>query len=77
MFVLGFSAILARWPHLCVNTVKPVLSDHIKQDIFLDVPTGGCLLLYESSAESSCMIFSAQLSFSNKQPPVNSDFHVT
>ena len=32
---------------------KPVLSDHIKQDIFLAIQTGGCLLLYESSAESS------------------------
>ena len=31
------------------NTVKPVLSDHIKQDF----KTGGCLLLHESSAESS------------------------
>ena len=25
-------------------TVKPVLSDHIKQDIFLAFITGGCLL---------------------------------
>ena len=33
-------------------TVKPVLSDHIKQDIFLAFQTGGCLLLHESSAES-------------------------
>ena len=31
-----------------------MLSDHIKQDIFLAFQTGGCLLLYESSAESSC-----------------------
>ena len=35
-----------------VNTVKPVLSDHIIQDIFLAFQTGGCLLLHESSAES-------------------------
>ena len=34
-----------------------MLSDHIKQDIFLAFQTGGCLLLYESSAESSCMSF--------------------
>ena len=36
--------------HTC--TVKPVLSDHIKQDMFLTFQTGGCLLLHESSAES-------------------------
>ena len=40
-----------------VVQVKPVLSDHIKQEIFLAFQTGGCLLLYESSAESSCMSF--------------------
>ena len=37
------------------GSVKPVLSDHIKQDIFLAFQTGGCLLLPESSAEGSCM----------------------
>ena len=37
--------------------VKTVLSDHIKQDISLAFQTGGCLLLYASSAESSCMSF--------------------
>ena len=36
------------------NTIKPVLSDHIKQDIFLAFQTGCCLLLNKSSAESSC-----------------------
>ena len=41
-------------------TVKPVLNDPIKQDIFLAFQSGGCLLLHESSAESS---------YSNKQPP--------
>ena len=51
-----------------VGTVKPALSDHIKQDIFLAFQTGGCLLLHESSSEAH--------SFSNKQPPVNSDCHV-
>ena len=65
------------------NTVKPVLSNHIKQDIFLAFQTVGCLLLHESSAGSSFLLmlmqeFSALLSFSNKQPPVsNNDFHVT
>ena len=39
------------------NTVKPVLRDLIKQGIFLAFQTGGCLLLYESSAESSSMSF--------------------
>ena len=43
------------------DTVKPVLGDHIKLDIFLAFQTGGCLLLNESY----------------KQPPVNSDVHVT
>ena len=33
-------------------TVKPVSSDHIKQDIFLAFQTGGCLLLRER-----CMTF--------------------
>ena len=37
-----------------ILTVKPVLSDHIQQDIFLFCffQTGGCLLLQESSAEA-------------------------
>ena len=38
-------------------TVQPVLSDHIKHCIFSAFQTGGCLLLHESSAESSCMSF--------------------
>ena len=33
------------------------LSNHIKQDICLAFQTGGCLLLHESSAESSCRSF--------------------
>ena len=36
------------------DTVNPVLSDHIKQDKCLAFQEGGCLLLYESSTESSC-----------------------
>ena len=31
--------------------------DHIRQDIFLAFQTGGCLLLHESCAESSCRSF--------------------
>ena len=38
--------------HLLSYTVKPVLSDHIKQGIFLAFKTGGRLLLHESSAEA-------------------------
>ena len=46
---------------LVFYTVKPVLSDHIKQDMFLAFQKGcclllheiSCLLLHESSAESS------------------------
>ena len=49
------SYILAQAPFL--DTVKPVLSDYIKLSIFLAFQTGGCLLLNESSAESSCMSF--------------------
>ena len=42
------------------SIVKPVLSDHIKQNIFLAFQTGGYLLLHESSAESSCTPFIQQ-----------------
>ena len=44
----------------CVYTIKLVLSEHIKQDIFLAFQAGGCLLLHESSAESSCGTFIQQ-----------------
>ena len=54
----------------CKATVKPLFSDHKEQDIFLCFQTDGYFLLYESSTE-----ISALLSFSNKQPPVNSDVH--
>ena len=46
--------------------VKPVFSNHIKQDIFLAYQTGGCLLLHESSAQSSTL-----LSFSNVHVTLN------
>ena len=60
------------------DTVKPVISDHIKQDIFLAFRTGGCFLLHESSAEKLIMHeLSALLSFSKKQPHVISNFYVT
>ena len=39
------------------STVKPMFSDHIKQDIFSTAQTGGYLLLHESSTESSHMSF--------------------
>ena len=48
----------------CVK--RPYTTRHI-----LAFQTGGCFLLHESSAKSSAL-----LSFSQKQPPVNSDFHV-
>ena len=58
---------------LLLFLVKHVIINHIKQDIFLAFQTGGCLLLHESSAESSCLLLhessaelSALLSFSNK-----------
>ena len=40
------------WCGQNLDVVKPVLSNHIKQDIFLAFQTCGCLLLHESSAES-------------------------
>ena len=44
-----------------VSTVKPVLSDHIKQYIFLTFQTCGRLLLHESSAELyALLLFSDQ-----------------
>ena len=35
--------------------VKPVLNDHIQHDKVGTFQTGGCLLLYESSTERSCI----------------------
>ena len=72
--MIGVKAFCSKPRHDCknialedktANTVKPVLRDDMKQDIGLAFQTGGCLLLHESSAESSTL-----LSFSNKQPPV-------
>ena len=49
-----------------------------KTRFFSSFQTSGCLLLHERSAEGflHCRRLSALLSFSNKQPPVNSDFYV-
>ena len=47
----------SHWPICTLQrhiTVKPVLSDHIKQDMFLAFQAGGRLLLNDRSAESSC-----------------------
>ena len=42
----------------CRNILKQTYSQtSVKQDIFWAIQTGGCLLLHESSAESSCMSF--------------------
>ena len=42
-----------NWFMTYFTTVKPVFSDYKKQDIILAFQTGGCLLLHESSTESS------------------------
>ena len=61
-----------------LSTVKPVLSDHLQQDIVLAFQTGGCLLLHEGSAESSSMSFMHYFhSAISNIPSVNIDFHVT
>ena len=44
------------------TTVKPILSDHIKQDIVLAFQTGGFLLPHESSAESFLCYFHSAIS---------------
>ena len=52
----------AVWLIFFLITVKPALSDHIKQDRFWAFQTDGCLLLHERSAES-LQELSALLSF--------------
>ena len=49
------------------TTVKPVLSDHIKQDIFLAFQTGVCLLQHESCAESMSFLYYFHLAINNIQ----------
>ena len=39
--------------YLYVGKVNPVLSDHIKQDIFSNFQIGGWFLLHDSGTESS------------------------
>ena len=59
------------------STVKSVSSDHIKQDILFAFLTGVCLLLHKVVQQAPIQELSALLSYSNKQPAVYSDFHVT
>ena len=47
--------VAATW--YAILTVKSVLNDHMKQDLCLAFQTGGCLLLHESSVQSSCRRF--------------------
>ena len=47
------------------GTVKPVLSYHIEQYIFLAFQTGGCLLLNERSAESMSFLHYFHSAISN------------
>ena len=49
----------AHWtaPSGIILVQSIVFNDHIKQDACLAFQTGGCLLLHESSVESSCMSF--------------------
>ena len=42
---MEFVLLHINFTKLC--TVKPVFSDHIKQDIFLAFQTGGCLYIAE------------------------------
>ena len=49
------------------TTVKPVLSYHIKHDIFLAFQTGGCLMLHESSAESMSFLYYFHSAINNHQ----------
>ena len=55
LYILFFLPVLWIIPILHKDTVKPVFSDHITQDICLAFQTGGCLLLPESRAESSAI----------------------
>ena len=48
-----------------------MFNDHIKQDIVLAFQTGGCLLLHESSAESSFTFEKPLPGFKNKKKYVS------
>ena len=54
-------------------TVKPVLSDHIKQIIFLACKTSGCFCCMKVVQKAPLHVLSIN---SNKQPHVNNYFHV-
>ena len=56
IFCMSVDVVRYCYPCLAQFTAKPVLSDK-KQDILLACQTGGCLLLHESSTESSCGSF--------------------
>ena len=59
------------------TTVKPVLGDHIQHGIFLAFQVFRQVVAYCCMKVVLMHELSALLSFSNKQPPVKSDFHVT
>ena len=66
LFHKPFAALLVMvGPMLDSHTVKPVLSNHMKQDLFLTFQADGCLLLDESSAESSCFLLYFQSAINN------------
>ena len=50
LYILFFLPALSIIPILHKDTVIPVFSDHITQDICFAFQTGGCLLLHESRA---------------------------
>ena len=52
-----------------VSTVKPVLRDHIKQDIFLAFQIGGCLLLHVKVVQSAFRAISNHLSIAISMSP--------
>ena len=59
---IGINTLVQNLTTKIQYTVKPVLRDHIKQDIFLAFQTGSCLLLHESSAERFLHYFYAAIS---------------
>ena len=64
-----------EWEHVFVNVKysQTCVKRPYNANIFLAFQTGGCLLLHESSAESSCMRFLYYFHSAIS----NSDIHVT